>query len=72
MLKFQNKLTKKRKLNRGEMKIVEIMQMNKVIPKVKAMDEVINKTFEVIPKESYEILENLTNKSLEFYKFFNI
>ena len=53
------------------MKIIEIMEMNKVVPKVKAIEEVIRKTFEVIPKESYEILENLTHKSLEFYEFFN-
>lgn len=69
--KLQSKFTKKRKLNKGEMKIIEIMKMNKIIPQIKAMEEVEHKTIEVIPKENYEILERLTHKSLEFYKFFD-
>lgn len=64
-------MLKKRKLNKGEIRIVEIMKLNKVIPQIKAMEEIANKTIEVIPKENYEILEHLTHKSLEFYKFFD-
>jgi len=59
------------KLNKGEMKIMEIMKMKSMIPKIKAIEDVKHKTIEVVPKENFEILENLTNKSVEFYQFFN-
>ena len=61
----------KAKLNRGEMKILEIMKAKSIVPKVNSIEEVKKKRVELVPKEKYSDLEELTNKSLEFYKFLN-
>ena len=53
------------------MKILEIMKAKSIVPKVNSIEEVKKKRVELVPKEKYSDLEELTNKSLEFYKFLN-
>ena len=47
------------------------MKMRHIVPKVKAIEDVKNKTIEVVPRDNYEVLQILTNKSVELYKFYN-
>ena len=66
-IKVSNTISKARRLNKGEAKIVELLETNKSIPQVQDIQQQINRTHEAIPKDNYEILQNLTNKSMELY-----
>jgi len=47
------------------------MKSRDIIPQIRSIEDAKSRTIELIPKENYEDLEQLTQKSIEFYKFFN-
>jgi hypothetical protein len=49
------------------MKIVDNMKMKENIPTFKLNEDVRKRRIDVVSNEKYEDLENLTNKSIEFY-----
>lgn len=60
------------------MHILKLLKMNEIIPKVKSIEDVRKSGVDLIPNQKshsfhskYEDLENLTQKSIEFYKQIN-